>query len=161
MNELFMIMLLLLIILTLVALNPYRLKHIKQKPYRFEKAKTNYIVPPRPLSNTYSNYHKLTSSVYKRRYRELALLLSQLINEYIELNGQFGTLLGSKNLNLLIDDPDGWYRLQLDLFTQSDRFTRISLTHFIRENYIQILNEVQQVLEVPLFINWSDDKNED
>ncbi|MFX0209707.1 MAG: hypothetical protein ACFFDT_27245 [Candidatus Hodarchaeota archaeon] len=147
---LYVILLILLIFLTIWAINSYRLKRTKQKTTFFEKSRTEYLNPPRPHSESFNDFFRLSSSFYIRQQKKIAFLLSQLIKDYMGLSDH--TTISSErrnlseNLELLLSDPDKWFDLQLNLIGRSDRTQRKGLS----KRYIQILDEVQQLLGITL-----------
>ena len=126
------------------------LKQVKGINYHFEKAKTEYVEPDRPHSKSYSDFLQLSSSVHSRQQKRAILVLSQMINDYIELADQAGNLKCSEDLTLLINDPNAWYRLHSALITRSGAPRKKDLTDIFFKHYMQILNEVQQILDISL-----------
>ncbi|MFX0014759.1 MAG: hypothetical protein ACFFB2_00835 [Promethearchaeota archaeon] len=146
MDPLFIVLLLVLIILTFWAINSYKRNEEEKVTKHFRKAKTKYIEPPRPHSISYSRFFRLASSVYSKQKEELAMALSRSIKEYIDLTGEEGNLQTSENLNLLINDPERWAHLQKDLIFRSN----LNYQEEIMNQYIQILNELQGLLDIKL-----------
>ncbi len=153
MNLFYGIVLVLLIIITSRTINMYRMKYIKLVTYHFEKAKTEYIEPPRPYSKSYNELLRLLTSVHSRKQKELIVMLSQLIKDYAELTGQMDNIMRNKNLILLINEPKAWYRhysQEMTLITRSGVFHKKDPSEIFYQKFIEILTEVQQVLGIPL-----------
>lgn len=149
MDVLYISLIILLIFLTFWAINSFRSKRIEENTYLFEKAKTEYLKPPRPHSELYTDFLQLTSSAYSKQQVKIALVLSQLIKDYMELSGHTvssESINLSKNLKLLLTDPDEWFSLQLNFIDRSE----LSRKEGLSKRYIQILDEVQQLLNIPL-----------
>ena len=143
-------LLLWLILITFWAINSYRVNQIESKGYIFEKAKIEYFEPPRPHSESYNDFLKLTSSEYVKQQEKLPAILSQLIEDYMEVVGytmvNYDSINLSENLKLLLTDPDEWFYLQLNIIDSSN----LSRKEELAKRYIQILNEVEQLLGVSL-----------
>ncbi|MFX1505125.1 MAG: hypothetical protein ACFFDC_03325 [Promethearchaeota archaeon] len=149
MDILFVSLLVLVILLTIWAINSYKAQQVEKKSYLFKKGKIQYLDPPRPHSELYKNYIRLTSSVYSKQQKKIALVMSQLIMEYFNLNNQTPISESknlSKNLKLFLTDPDEWFSLQLDIIDRSELPRKEGLS----KQYIQILDEVQQLLSITL-----------
>lgn len=149
MDILFISLLVLVIFLTIWAINSYKSQQVDRNGYQFEKGKTQYLDPLRPHSELYKNYIRLTSSVYSKQQKKIALVMSQLIKEYFDLKSQ--TPISdiknlSKNLRLFLTDPDEWFSLQLNFIDRSELPRKEGLS----KQYIQILDEVQQLLSITL-----------
>lgn len=123
---------------------------MKQKTYNFEKSRIEYKNPPRPHSESFNDFFRLTSSFYPRQQKKIAFLLSQLIKDYMELSDNTTESSDSKNLSenleLLLSDPDEWFDLQLNLIGLSERSQRKGLS----KRYFQTIDEVQQLLGITL-----------
>ncbi len=150
MNISFIIILILLIIFTYRVINSYSLKQFKSVIYHLERAKAEYIEPPRPHSKSYIDFLQLASSIHSSQQKRLTLVLSQLIKDNIEIRRQTGNLMCSENLNLLINDPNGWYRQQSALIVRSGSSRKKDLPDILYKQYIQILNEVEELLGISL-----------
>ena len=150
MDILFVSLLVLVISLTVWAINTYRSKRVDSKVNQFKKGKTEYLEPPRPHSESYENFLRLTSSIYSKQQKKIVLTMSQLIKDYINLGGIITvsdeSLNLSESLKLLLTDPDKWYYLQLNTIDRSE----LSRKEGLSEQYIQILDEVQQLLNISL-----------
>jgi hypothetical protein len=150
MDILFVSLLVLVIFLTIWAINSYKAQQVKKKKsYLFKKGKAQYLDPPRPHSELYKNYIRLTSSVYSKQQKKIALVMSQLITEYFNLNSQTPISESknlSKNLRLFLTDPDEWFSLQLDIIDRSELPRKKGFS----KQYIQIINEVEQLLSITL-----------
>ncbi|MFW9904610.1 MAG: hypothetical protein ACFFFH_09780 [Candidatus Thorarchaeota archaeon] len=149
MDILFISLLVLVIFLTIWALNSYKSQQVESKSNLFEKGKTQYLEPPRPHSELYKNYIRLTSSVYSKQQKKTAFVMSQLIKEYFDLKSQTPITENknlSKTLRLFLTDPDEWFSLQLNFIDRSGLPRKEGLF----KHYIQILDEVEQLLSIPL-----------
>ncbi|MFX1282522.1 MAG: hypothetical protein ACFFB5_02665 [Promethearchaeota archaeon] len=158
MNIFYIIILIVVIIFTYRTINSYSQGQIKKSDYDFKKAKTRYIDPPRPNSNSYNELIRLISSNYSRRHKQVILMLSQLIRDYMKLTGEEDKIKCSENLILLIKDPNGWYRHYSDemaLKTHSGTlysriFRKKDSSEIFYQKLLIIIEEVQQVLGIPL-----------
>ncbi|MFX1515989.1 MAG: hypothetical protein ACFFC6_06745 [Promethearchaeota archaeon] len=150
MDIIYISILLWLILIAFWAINSYRFKQDSES-YVFEKAKTEYFEPPRPHSESYNNFLKLTSSEYVKVQEKLPAVLAQLIKGYLEAVG-YSTVNNdsidfSENLKLLLTDPDEWFFLQLNIID----FSNLPRNDELAKRYIQILDEVEQTLGISLF----------
>ncbi|UCG90144.1 MAG: hypothetical protein JSU57_00015 [Candidatus Heimdallarchaeota archaeon] len=153
MNILFGIVLILLIIFTYRVTNTYRLKQIKLAFHRFEKARTEYIEPPRPYSKSYIELIQLLSSIHSIKQKKLILIISQMIKDYAILTGHISNVKWSEDLSLLINNPNMWYRNysnEISLITQPGVFRKKNSSTIFYQKLINILTEVQQVFGIPL-----------
>ncbi len=147
MDVLYISLLILLIFLTFWAINSHRVKQKESQTPQFKKARTEYLKPPRPHSESYNNFFRLASSVYSKQQKKIALVLSQLIKDYMELSDHSSERKNlSENLKLILTDPDEWFLLQLDLIDRSE----VSRKQGLSKSYIQVLDEVQHLLNISL-----------
>ncbi|MHA2243536.1 MAG: hypothetical protein ACXADY_01070 [Candidatus Hodarchaeales archaeon] len=149
-ENIFIIILVILIILAYRVLNLRRPEEIQPVMYHFEKAETEYKEPSRPHSKTFNDFLQLASSVHERRHEILTQTLSQLINDYINFKNYNGNLVFSENLNLFISDPKGWYRHQSTPITRSREFRKKKSSDIFHTHLIEILEELQQHLDIIL-----------
>lgn len=149
-ENIFIIIILILVILTYRVINSQRPKQIQPVLYHFEKAKTEYIEPSRPHSKSFNDFLQLASGVHAKQHEKLTQILSQLIKDYIKLKDHEGNLVFSESLNLFISDPKGWYRHQSALITSSSKLRKKDSSDIFYNHFVQILEELQQLLDIVL-----------
>lgn len=126
----------------------------------FKKGKTEYSEPPRPSSNSYKNFFRLASMKTENQRKKLTLTLSHLLKDLFELKGQKKKQECSKNLNLLLTDPERWFHYQSSLITESMSFRKVKTPEVFLKLYTQILDEVQRLLDISLYSDVEQDVHE-
>ncbi len=117
----------------------------------FRKAKTEYHDPPRSHSPMFNEFFRLGFLGRSINHEKLAFILSKLIKENLELKSQTKKLEYSENLSNLINNPYQWFRLQYDRMAQLGIARKKNPVEFLYEQYEQILKEVEQIIDRPLF----------
>ncbi|UCE13303.1 MAG: hypothetical protein JSV04_14095 [Candidatus Heimdallarchaeota archaeon] len=117
----------------------------------FEKGNTEYSEPPRPSSNSYKKFLRLASMKTKNQQKTLTQTLSHLLNDLFQMKGQKKIQECSKNLNLLLTDPERWYHYHSSLITESMSFRKVKASKVFLLLFTQILDEVQELLGISLY----------
>ncbi|NHJ00970.1 MAG: hypothetical protein EAX86_02460 [Candidatus Heimdallarchaeota archaeon] len=123
---------------------------VNEEPENFTRGKSEYNAPPRPHSKTFSNFFQLSLMSTPHRQRQLALLLSQLIKEQFSLKNNLKEVEISESLRLLLKDPNKWIDDQYNQISRSIRSERRYTSDYLRDEFYQILSEVERIIDIPL-----------
>ena len=120
---------------------------ISQK-YRLKKGATIFKDPIRPHSKSFYTYLQLAFMTTPNRQQRLVKILSDRLKESIEMHPNYTSQVMSKDLELLINDPDQWLRNQYTKISYS-RFSRNKITSdILHDQIIKLLTEVKNVYDL-------------
>jgi hypothetical protein len=123
------------------------------QPIKLKKGTTVFKDPIRPHSKSFYTYLQLAFMTTPNRQKRLVQMLSERLKDSLEYHPQYSTKKMSKDLELLINDPNQWLQTQYSKISIS-RFSRNKIgSDILHKRIIELLVEVKDIYDLQILPN--------
>ncbi|MHA2174654.1 MAG: hypothetical protein ACXABI_07485 [Candidatus Hodarchaeales archaeon] len=123
------------------------------QPIKLKKGTTVFKDPIRPHSKSFYTYLQLAFMTTPNRQKRLVQMLSERLKDSLEYHPQYSNKKMSKDLELLINDPNQWLQTQYSKISIS-RFSRNKIgSDILHKRIIELLVEVKDIYDLQILPN--------
>ncbi len=113
--------------------------------YKLTKGPLTFNDPIRPHSRSFYTYLQLAFMTTPNRQKRLVNVLSDRLKEALEDHPHFSTRNTSKELEMLINDPEHWLQIQNEKISYSRFSRKKENTDILHNQIIKLLEEVKEI----------------